>query len=104
MPFEFDPVKSAQNLIKHGIDFEKAQDIWMDPDRLETPARWVNEPRTRVLGRIGQTVWAAFVTMRHENTTIRLVSVRRARAEELRAYHEAVPHPSEPPRGPDDDR
>jgi len=39
MPFEFDPVKSAQNLVKHGIDFEKAQDIWMDPDRLETPAR-----------------------------------------------------------------
>jgi uncharacterized DUF497 family protein len=85
MPFEFDPAKSASNLVKHGIDFEK-EEIWMDPDRQETPARWVDEPRTRVLGRIGETVWAAIV-MRHENT-IRLISVRRARAEEIREHEE----------------
>jgi uncharacterized DUF497 family protein len=106
MRFEFDPVKSVHNREKHGIDFEMAQAIWTDPDRLETPARWVDEPRTRVLGRIGQTVWAAIVTMRHENTTIRLISVRRARPEEVRAYEEDradAPRPSEP-RGPDDDR
>jgi uncharacterized DUF497 family protein len=87
MPFEFDRAKSASNLVKHGIDFERAQEIWQDPDRLETPARFVKEPRTRVLGRIGQTVWAAIVTMRHENT-IRLISVRRAREEEIREYEE----------------
>ena len=37
--FEFDPVKSASNLVKHGIDFASAQALWHDPDRMEIPAR-----------------------------------------------------------------
>jgi len=49
MRFDFDPEKSARNLAKHGIDFLMAQAIWNHRDRLETPAKWVNEPRTRVL-------------------------------------------------------
>lgn len=28
MQFEYDPVKSAKNLAKHGIDFEDAQRMW----------------------------------------------------------------------------
>jgi len=30
--FEFDPAKSAANLVKHGIDFTAAQPIWRDMD------------------------------------------------------------------------
>jgi hypothetical protein len=30
MKFEFDPNKSASNKIKHGIDFEEAQKLWLD--------------------------------------------------------------------------
>lgn len=48
MEFEFDQAKSAANLKKHGIDFIGAQTLWSDPDRLEIPARSLDEPRTQV--------------------------------------------------------
>lgn len=84
MVFEFDPRKSAANLQKHGIDFVVAQGIWNDPDRLEVPARSSDEPRTQVIGRIGDTIWSAFVTDRQER--VRIISVRRVRDEEKAAY------------------
>lgn len=86
MDFEFDPAKSAANLEKHGIDFIRAQALWSDPDRIEIPARSVDEPRTQVIGRIGHVVWSAFVTIR--NGRIRMISVRRARDDEKATYFE----------------
>jgi uncharacterized protein len=84
MPFEFDAAKSAANKAKHGIDFEDAQVLWSDVDRLEIPARSRDEPRFQIIGRIGLATWSAFVTYRHE--TIRIISVRRARTEEEARY------------------
>jgi uncharacterized protein len=84
MDFEFAPTKSAANLQKHGIDFVAAQALWSDPDRLEIPARSIDEPRTQVIGRIGDLVWSAFVM--HRGERIRIISVRRARDEEKAAY------------------
>jgi hypothetical protein len=84
MDFEFDPAKSAGNLKKHAIDFVTAQRLWSDPDRLEIPARSLDEPRTQVIGRIGDSVWSAFITVRSDR--IRIVSVRRARDDEKAAY------------------
>lgn len=84
MAFEFDPVKSAANLKKHGIDFIGAQALWRDPDRIEIPALSRDEPRTQVIGRIGDVVWSAFTTMRGDR--VRIISVRRARDEEETAY------------------
>jgi uncharacterized DUF497 family protein len=73
MEFEFDPTKSAANNAKHGIDFVEAQALWKDPDYIERPARSATEPRVQVIGRIAQTTWSAFVTIRHEET-IRIIS------------------------------
>jgi uncharacterized DUF497 family protein len=84
MDFEFDPAKSAVNLTKHGIDFTDTQALWSDPDRLEIPARSLDEPRTQVIGRIGDVVWSAFITMR--GNRVRIISARRARDEEKAAY------------------
>ena len=86
MEFEFDPAKSAANQAKHGIDFVEAQELWNDRERLEIPARSVDESRLQVVGQIGDTVWSAFVTTR--DTRIRIISVRRARDEEEAAYLE----------------
>ena len=47
MDFEFDPLKSAANKEKHGIDFVDAQLLWHDPMLLEIPARTTDEPRSR---------------------------------------------------------
>ena len=84
MPFEFDPVKSAANKAKHGIDFVEAQQIWTDVDRLEIPARSLDEPRYQVIGRVGEKIWSAFITYRHEKT--RFISVRCARSDEEARY------------------
>ena len=37
---------------KHGIDFEAAQAIWSDEERLEIPAKTVGESRYLVIGKI----------------------------------------------------
>ena len=84
MSFEFDPEKSAANKAKHGIDFTEAQGIWTDTDRLEIPARSLDEPRSQVIGRIGEKIWSAFITYRNEK--IRIISVRRARSDEEARY------------------
>ena len=84
MEFEFDPEKSAANEIKHGIDFNDAQALWDDPWLLEAPARTEDEPRFIVIGRIGERHWSAVCTFRGER--IRIISVRRARNEEVERY------------------
>lgn len=50
MEFEFDPTKSQSNKQKHGIDFKEAQDLWVDLDRIEIPARTVDEQRLVITG------------------------------------------------------
>ncbi|MCG8379711.1 MAG: BrnT family toxin [Proteobacteria bacterium] len=82
--FEFDPNKSAKNQEKHGIDFIDAQFLWDDPDLLEVPAKTDDEPRYVVIGKIGLKHWSAIVTYRSNN--IRIISVRRARTEEVDLY------------------
>ena len=84
MDFEYGRAKSMVNLKKHGIDFIGAQALWSDADRIEIPARSLDEPRIQVIGRIGELVWSAFVTVRDDR--IRIISVRRARDEEKAAY------------------
>ena len=82
--FEFDSRKSLQNKEKHGIDFVEAQDLWLDPDLLEIPARTEDEPRFIVIGRMGSIHWSGLITYRNQN--IRIISVRRSRSEEVEIY------------------
>lgn len=82
--FEFDPKKSKSNLEKHGIDFLAAQDIWLDADFVELQAKSSDEPRSLVIGKIGEKHWSAIITFRLEN--IRIISVRRSRASEVALY------------------
>lgn len=84
MKFEYDQDKSAANLAKHGIDFETAQGLWLDPDLLEIKAKTVDEPRSMVIGKIDGKHWSAIVTYRDAN--IRLISVRRSRDKEIEIY------------------
>jgi uncharacterized DUF497 family protein len=82
--FEFDAAKSESNRTKHGIDFEEAQSLWNDPMLLEIPAKTDDEPRLLVIGLIDGKHWSAVITYRGAN--IRLISVRRARTEEVVLY------------------
>ena len=84
MEFEFDPKKSDENKKKHGIDFIEAQSLWDDPDRLEVPAKTQKERRFVLTGRIADKHWSAVFTPRADRT--RIISVRRARKQEVEAY------------------
>ena len=77
--FEYDQKKSASNLNKHGIDFDTARGLWLDPDLLEVPARTEDEPRFLVVGRLGDKHWSAVITYR--GSCIRIISVRCSRIE-----------------------
>jgi uncharacterized DUF497 family protein len=82
--FEYDDRKSATNLSKHGIDFDTARGLWLDPDLLEVPARTEDESRFLVVGLIGDKHWSAIITYR--GASIRIISVRRSRIEEVKLY------------------
>jgi uncharacterized DUF497 family protein len=82
--FEFDTAKSESNRAKHGIDFVEAQGLWNDPMLLAIPAKTDDEPRYLVIGQIDGKHWSAIITYRGAN--VRLISVRRARTEEVALY------------------
>jgi len=82
--FEFDTKKSNTNKLKHEIDFIEAQELWNDLDLLEIPAKTSDESRFLVIGKIGEKHWSGIITYRNDN--IRIISVRRARNEEIDLY------------------
>lgn len=82
--FEFDELKSRINKHKHGIDFVAAQALWLDLSLAEVPARSDAEARLLVVGRLAGRHWSAVITYRSD--TIRLISVRRSRPEEVAIY------------------
>jgi len=84
MEFEFDAQKSQSNNQKHGIDFYEAQTLWDDPDLIEIPVKTSDEPRFLVIGKIAEKHWSGVITYRGE--TIRIISVRRSRQEEVDVY------------------
>jgi hypothetical protein len=84
MEFEFDPQKNLANTQKHGIDFIEAQLLWEDPDRIEIPARTIDEPRFFIIGKIAGKHWSAVFTYRNQH--IRIIAVRRSRKEEIELY------------------
>jgi uncharacterized DUF497 family protein len=82
--FEFDKNKSGSNKEKHGIDFETAKKLWEDPNRIEIPARWLDEPRYILIALLNESLWSAIYTVR--NKKIRIISVRKSRNDEKEIY------------------
>ncbi len=82
----YDPAKAAAKKQKHGIDFEEAKNLWRDDARLIVPTAWVEEERLLAIGRIDEKIWTAVFAYRAER--IRLISVPRARDEEVLRYEE----------------
>lgn len=78
MQFEWDPAKSAANLVKHGIAFEDAQALW---DGLVLPMDTKagnDDHRDLAVGIINHKHWVAVTTPRGEKT--RIISTRRLTA------------------------
>ena len=86
MVFEYDPNKSQTNKEKHGIDFDEAQLLWLDEDRVVFPAQSDTEDRNTLIAMKEEKIWVAFYTMCGPAT--RLISVRRARKNEEKTYYD----------------
>lgn len=82
--FEFDKKKSNSNKHKHGICFDTAKKLWEDPNRVEIPARWVDESRIILIALLEGEHWTAVYTIRNKN--IRIISVRKSRRDEKEIY------------------
>ena len=70
-----------------GVDFDEAQALWLDEDRVEFPARSDTEERHALVAMKDGRVWVAFDTVRE--TSIRIISVRRARENEEKTYYDS---------------
>ena len=84
MEFEFDPAKSMSNLVKHGISFNDAKQMWKDPRAVIIKAKQVVEPRWIAIACIEGKHWSAVFTYRGER--IRLISARRSKTKEIALY------------------
>jgi uncharacterized DUF497 family protein len=94
--FEWDEDKSNANLEKHGIDFEDAMKVFYGPVLLRRSDR-NDEERWIAIGFLENRLIAVVFTRRAE--VIRIISSRRARKNEERAYRHA--QMGRPPEGPD---
>jgi uncharacterized DUF497 family protein len=86
----WDDRKAAQNVAKHGVPFDYAARISLDPYRLDTEdtRRDYGENRRLTLGKIEGRLFAVAYTPR--GPVIRLISARKANEREQRKYNETL--------------
>ena len=91
--FEWDPRKAAANADKHGVTFDVAVTVFLDPNALDGPdmAHSTDEARALRLGRAadGHVLMVAYTLRRGDDDAekIRLISARRASRRERTAYN-----------------
>ena len=92
MPFNFawDPKKAAQNWKKHGVSFEEAQTVFVDPLSSTSADRLHSSPGEQRLVIIGQSNKRRTLVVVHtgKGDTIRIMSARVATTHEREAYEE----------------
>lgn len=88
--FEWDPLKAAGNLRKHGVDFSEATLVFSDPNAIFEEGGDVDgEQRLQILGIVGGRKLLVVVFVTHESDdveVIRLISARSAERQERRSY------------------
>ncbi len=86
----WDGQKSAKNQAKHGIDFNRALEIWRGYHlEVDGIARVVGgEGRGATIGLVGGEAYTAIWVKR--GTCLRLISVRRTRKNEKKVFIEAI--------------
>jgi len=86
--FEWDDLKAARNLAKHGVSFDAARAVFEDPHVIEQAdgRRDYGEPRYMAIGVVDGRLISVAYTVRGER--VRIISGRRAEPRERRRYHE----------------
>lgn len=92
--FDWDPVKAKQNLKKHGVSFQRAARVFLDPfaisiydeEHSDSEDRWVTigVENNEILLIVVHT----FREVDTNNTVVRIISARKAEKDEAQQYHE----------------
>jgi uncharacterized protein len=92
--FDWDPAKAKQNLQKHGVSFERAAQVFLDPFAISIfdEKHSDDEDRWVTIGSEANEVLLILVhTFRNVDTNtsiVRIISARKATKEEAHQYHE----------------
>lgn len=84
MKFEWDRSKAASNLVKHGVSFDEASEIFNDAYRLEFYRPREGEDRFVTIGQSAKALLVVVYTER--GRAIRIISARKATKDEKAAY------------------
>lgn len=87
--FEWNRSKSEENLRKHGVSFEEASSVFLDPLSIMAPdpRHWLDEPRFNIVGLSDQSR-ILIVVYTERGGTIRIISCRKAASAERKRYEE----------------
>src|SRR5262245_3962408 len=94
--FDWDPAKAAANRAKHGVSFEEAMTVFLDPfalsrldeDHLGNEERWVTMGRADTGGLL--LVVHTHIELMQDRIAIRIISARRPTRGERRQYEEGA--------------
>jgi uncharacterized DUF497 family protein len=85
MIFDWDPEKDRRNRQKHGFSLSDGKHVFEDPNRIdEYDDRDDGEDRWIAIGRLGPVI--AYVVYTDQDAVRRLISVRKATADEQARY------------------
>ncbi len=88
MRYEFDPVKAAANLAKHGLDFADADRVLNSRYRLDVPVLRNREERVQSMAYVFGCLAVLTVVHTVRFGTTRIISFRRASKVETEVDHE----------------
>jgi len=88
MQYEWDEVKNAQNIAKHGLDFCDAWQALEDPNRITFAdnRKDYGEERLVTIGKVGEEIVSS-VCHTDRKGVVRVVSFRKASRKERMAYY-----------------
>lgn len=91
MRFTWDELKDRSNRRKHGISFETATRVFLDPLHISIQDRVVEgEERWQTIGMVGGTllILVAYAVIDEKEELIRIISARKATRQERIEYEE----------------
>ena len=90
MVVEWDEAKATSNLKKHGVAFEEAATVLLDPLAITVADDHATEERNITVGHSALARTLVVVTTERAGDRIRIISARRATPKERRDYEEAI--------------
>lgn len=92
--FEWDSRKAQVNLEKHGVSFEEAQTVFVDPLACIFDDHWhsVDEPRELIIGHSSSTRLLIVAFIESPIGVVRIISARQTTPKECRDYEQRNSH------------